>query len=180
MSMSRRPNQLSRTLIIGVVAALSIGAVDAASDDVPAVKRQPGSWAVTILVEELEAGENSETIKNMMQDMMNKDAKEPFCLTPAKAQSEDFVGNAIGRKRPGECTVLNQNMEGDTLNLSVSCNGKAPNGDSIGMQMDGTISPTSAIMTLSTKGPATSQIQRLKMRTTNTRVGECTPGQKEI
>jgi hypothetical protein len=168
-------------LAVGCACAATLAAAQIALGDLPDIKREPGSWSVKIIIEELEGDGLGPDSKAQMQRMIDAQSNAAFCLTPEKAAQEDFVGNAVRRNSPGQCTVKNQEMVGDSLKLLISCTGNDRQNKPVSMMIDGLIGPRSNETTMQTISDGTQPGSvKMKMRTLSKLEGACTPGQKEI
>ncbi len=148
--------------------------------DYPRVERVPGSWSVKVTILQLEGDGLDASSKDKMQAMLNQ-ASNAFCLTEEAAKKEDFVGNAMGRKGPGKCTVNRQEMIGDKLELALSCVATDKQGRQVSMTMTGAISPIANSVTMhSERAPTPFGEANLTMQSVSKREGPCTPGQEEL
>jgi len=132
------------------------------------IKPEPGKYRATMTFINADIHDAPPGIADMMSEQMENSYE--FCLTPE--QAEQGFGEAMKDNQDDNCTIGQFSIDGNQLDMSMSCND--PNAGQMDMTMSGTVTPTSSDITMVSQGMFGEMGDaEIEMNVKQERIGEC-------
>jgi hypothetical protein len=152
----------------------AVSGEEAVAEAAGAIKPQPGQYRTSFEMLELNIPGVPEAVQQQMRAQMGGEAEVAksitYCLTPEQAAANGAEEMAKNMAQ-GNCTVSRMDVSGGSISSEMQCSGN--DGITTRVQMEGQMTATSSVMTMTQEIDQSGQKMQIKAKVTSERIGDC-------